>query len=345
MTKQIRVRKVIYPILIGLVVVSYMLYRDFDPNTFDLISFTRYTLFWLVIAFSCMIVRDIGYIVRIRTLSGNRLSWKQAFRVIMLWEFTSAITPSAVGGTTLAILFVHKEGIGVGKSSAMVMAASFLDELYFVLMFPIILLTVNRHVLYAIPDVEDSVTQSLFLFAIIGYGLKLSFLALLSYGLFRNPRGLKYLLVQLFRWRILRKWRRDVNEVGYDIIRNSIELKHKPFSFWLKTFAATFCSWTARYWVVNSLLVAFWFERYDWAQHFLIFARQLVMWIIMLIAPTPGGSGFAEFLFAEYFAEFLPVAGVAVAMALLWRLISYYPYLIIGVWIVPRWLARSFGKR
>jgi uncharacterized protein (TIRG00374 family) len=345
LTKQIRVRKVIYPILIGLVVVSYMLYRDFDPNTFDLISFTRYTLFWLVIAFSCMIVRDIGYIVRIRTLSGNRLSWKQAFRVIMLWEFTSAITPSAVGGTTLAILFVHKEGIGVGKSSAMVMAASFLDELYFVLMFPIILLTVNRHVLYAIPDVEDSVTQSLFLFAIIGYGLKLSFLALLSYGLFRNPRGLKYLLVQLFRWRILRKWRRDVNEVGYDIIRNSIELKHKPFSFWLKTFAATFCSWTARYWVVNSLLVAFWFERYDWAQHFLIFARQLVMWIIMLIAPTPGGSGFAEFLFAEYFAEFLPVAGVAVAMALLWRLISYYPYLIIGVWIVPRWLARSFGKR
>jgi uncharacterized protein (TIRG00374 family) len=283
--------------------------------------------------------------IRIRVLSGDRLNWRQAFRIIMLWEFTSAVTPSAVGGTSVAILFVHKEGIGIGKSSAMVMAASFLDELYFVLMFPIILISVTPHVLSDIPGTGHGMIHSLFLFAFIGYGLKLAFLALLSYGLFKNPRGLKYLLMQLFRWRILRKWRRDANEVGYDLIRNSIELKNKPFRFWLKTFAATFCSWTARYWVVNALLVAFWFERYDWAQHFLIFARQLVMWIIMLVAPTPGGSGFAEFLFSEYFSDFLPVAGVTIAMAVLWRLVSYYPYLIVGMWIVPRWLARNFGRK
>lgn len=72
-----------------------------------------------------------------------------------------------------------------------------------------------------------------------------------------------------------------------------------PFSFWLKTFGATFFSWTARYWVVNAILVAFWFGRYDWAQHFLIFARQLVMWIMMLVSPTPGGSGFAEFVLLQ----------------------------------------------
>jgi uncharacterized protein (TIRG00374 family) len=345
LTKQIRTYKVIYPIGIGVLVVAYMMYRDFDPSAFDLITFTRRSLFWLIVACACMVVRDVGYMVRIRILSGSRLNWRQAFRVIMLWEFTSAVTPSAVGGTSIAILFVHKEGIGLGKSSAMVMASSFLDELYFILMFPIILLTVQRHVLCDIPNIENSVFNSLFLFAIVGYGLKLAFLLLLSYGLFKNPRGLKYLLMQLFRWRILRKWRNDANEVGYDLIRNSVELKHKPFSFWLKTFAATFCSWTARYWVVNALLVAFWFDHYSWAQHFLIFARQLVMWIIMLITPTPGGSGFAEFLFAEYFAEFLPAAGVGVAMAVLWRLISYYPYLIAGIWIVPRWLARNFGKK
>jgi uncharacterized protein (TIRG00374 family) len=97
--------------------------------------------------------------------------------------------------------------------------------------------------------------------------------------------------------------------------------------------------------VVNALLVAFWFNHYDWARHFLIFARQLVMWIIMLITPTPGGSGFAEFLFAEYFAEFLPVAGVGVVMAVLWRLVSYYPYLVAGIWLVPRWLVRHFGRK
>ncbi|MDR0766123.1 MAG: flippase-like domain-containing protein [Odoribacteraceae bacterium] len=341
----IRVYKIIYPVIIGALVVGYMMYRDFDPGAFDLVTFTRGTVFWLLVAFSCMVVRDAGYVIRIRWLSGNRLGWRQAFRVIMLWEFTSAVTPSAVGGTSLAILFVHKEGIGVGKSSAMVMAAAFLDELYFILMFPLIMLVVSRHALYDVPGAGEGVARGLFAFAVVGYGLKAAFLAVLSYGLFRNPRGLKHLLVRLFRWRVLRKWRRDVNEVGDDLIRNSIELRSKPFGFWLKTFAATFCSWTARYWVVNALLVAFWFDHYDWARHFLLFARQLVMWIIMLVAPTPGGSGFAEYLFTEYLSGFFPVAGVAIVMALSWRLVSYYPYLIIGVWIVPRWLARHFGRK
>ena len=345
LTRKIKPYKIIYPIVIGLAVVSWMLYKEFDPSAFNAISFTWGSAFWLLVALGCMFTRDWGYVIRIRVLSGGKLTWWQSLRIIFLWEFTSAVTPSAIGGTSLAILFVHKEGIGVGKSSAMVMATSFLDELYFIIMFPIILLCVNQSELWNITGASKAVVDSLMLFAIIGYSVKLIYLVVLSYGLFRNPRGLKYLLMKLFKWRILRKWRHSANEVGYDIVRNSRDLRRKPFSFWLKTFGATFISWTARYWVVNAILVAFWFGHYDWAQHFLIFARQLVMWIMMLVSPTPGGSGFAEYVFSTYLGEFLPNAGVAVAMAILWRLISYYPYLFVGAFIVPRWVARSFGKK
>ena len=81
------------------------------------------------------------------------------------------------------------------------------------------------------------------------------------------------------------------------------------------------------------------------SDHALLFARQLVMWIMMLVSPTPGGSGFTEFIFSEYLGDFLPqVAGVAVVMALLWRLITYYPYLIIGVIMVPAWIRNRFKK-
>ncbi|MFR6543268.1 MAG: lysylphosphatidylglycerol synthase transmembrane domain-containing protein [Butyricimonas virosa] len=344
LTKKISPYKIIYPIIIGLAVVSYMLYKEFDPKAFDMITFTWNTVFWLFVAVLCMAIRDFGYVIRIKILSGGKLNWIQSIRIIFLWEFTSAVTPSAIGGTSLAILFVHKEGIGVGKSSAMVMATSFLDELYFIIMFPLILLFVNHQALWEMPDTTKAVADGLILVAIIGYCVKLAYLLVLSYGLFKNPRGLKWLIMKLFRWRILRKWRHDANEAGTDIIRNSHELRSMPFSFWLKTFGATFFSWTARYWVVNAILVAFWFGRYDWAQHFLIFARQLVMWIMMLVSPTPGGSGFAEFVFSKYLGEFLPSAGVAIAMAILWRLISYYPYLFIGAFIVPKWIARSFGK-
>ena len=344
LTKQIQPYKIIYPILIGIAVVGYMLYKEFDPAAFDLITFTWNTVFWLVVAVLCMVMRDIGYIIRIRILSDNNLSWMQAFRIIMLWEFTSAVTPSAVGGTSIAILFVHKEGIGIGKSSAMVMATSLLDELYFIIMFPLILICVNQQQLWEINESSQVIVKGLMTLAITGYLLKLIYLLILSYGLFKNPRSLKFIIMRLFKWKLLRKWRHDANEAGTDIIRNSKELKMKPWSFWLKTFGATFWSWTSRYWLVNVLLMAFWFGQYDWADHILIFARQLVMWIMMLVTPTPGGSGFAEFIFTEYLGNFIPGAGVAVAIAILWRLISYYPYLIIGVFTVPRWLTKNFGK-
>lgn len=345
LTQKISPYKVIYPILIGLAVVSYMLYKEFDIMAFQQIVFTWQSLWWLFVAVLCMSIRDLGYIIRIRILSGGRLNWLQAIRIIFLWEFTSAVTPSAIGGTSLAILFVNKEGIKVGRSSAMVMATSFLDELYFILMFPIILFCVSQNALWNMPGIYDGISKSLIWFAVGGYSIKFVYLAFLSYGLFKNPRGLKFLLMKCFKLKILRKWRSSANEAGSDIVRNSYELRRMPFSFWLKTFGATFFSWTARYWVVNALLMAFWAGNYSWGDQFLIFARQLVMWIMMLVSPTPGGSGFAEFVFKEYLGEFLPSAGVAIAMAILWRLVTYYPYLFAGVLIVPKWANRHFGKK
>lgn len=344
LTQKISPYKIIYPVLIGLAVVSYMLYKEFNITAFQQITFTWNSVLWLLVAVFCMFIRDLGYVIRIRVLSGDRLSWIKSIRIIFLWEFTSAVTPSAIGGTSLAILFVNKEGIKVGRSSAIVMATSFLDELYFILMFPLILLCVSQSDLWNMAGVNEGISKSLIWFAVGGYSIKFIYLAILSYGLFKNPRGLKYLLMKCFKFKLLRQWRHNANEAGSDIIRNSYELRHMSFPFWLKTFGATFFSWTARYWVVNALLMAFWAGHYNWATQFLIFARQLVMWIMMLVSPTPGGSGFAEFVFKEYLGEFLPGASVAIAMAILWRLITYYPYLFAGVFIVPKWVSRHFGN-
>ena len=95
-----------------------------------------------------MIGRDLGYIIRLRILSEKDITWRQAFRVIMLWEFTSAISPSTVGGTAVAVVFIHKEGLSVGRSTAVVLATSFLDELYFVILFPLILWVVGGKMLF-----------------------------------------------------------------------------------------------------------------------------------------------------------------------------------------------------
>ncbi len=343
---KIKLSNALYPIAIGLIVVGYLFWKDFNADVLQDIHFSWHTLFWVVLAVFCMFGRDLGYIIRIRILSNNQLSWLQAFRIIMLWEFTSAITPSAVGGTSVAIIYVHKEGISVGRSSAIVMLTSFLDEVYFIVMFPLLLLLVGRHAMFDIDPSSGVIAHSLMTFALIGYSLKLVYVLILSYGLFYNPRGLKWLLMRIFHLRFLRRWYRAAANVGSDIILSSYEIRRYGLRFWLKAGASTFLSWSSRYLVANALIMAF----FSVSDQLLLFARQLVMWIMMLVMPTPGGSGFAEYIFTTYCRDLINVpfslqVGAATLIALFWRLITYYPYLIAGVILFPRWIKRNFSRK
>ena len=337
--------KIVVPVVIGLAVVAWFIVKEIDTSVLKQLNFTWRSVFWLFIAWCFMIGRDLGYIIRIRILSENDLNWRQAFRVIMLWEFTSAITPSTVGGTAVAVVFIHKEGISVGRSTSIVLATSFLDELYFVIMFPVILLIVGGKILFttSLQGAGIPLLDNLVFVAVTGYSIILLWVLFVGYGLFIDPDKIKKVLLLVFRLPVLRRWKESAVKAGDDIVESSHELKRQKFSFWVKAFTATFLSWTSRYWVVNAILVAF----FTIKEHFLIFARQLVTWIMMIISPTPGGSGFAELILGRYISDAIPVSpeyvgSISLAMAIIWRIISYYPYLIIGALIAPGWIHKKF---
>jgi glycosyltransferase 2 family protein len=339
--------RIMLALVIGVGVVLFFFLKDYRPGAFNALNFTSLSIVFLFLALVCMASRDIGYMIRIKVLSDNKLTWIQAFRIIMLWEFTSAVTPSAVGGTSIAVLFVTKEGISVGRSTSIVLATSFLDELYFIIMFPLLVALVNVNSLFSTPQTgtEGAISwaNEFFWFAIIGYSLKFMYVILVFYGLFFKPRAIKWLLLKVFKIPGLRRWKRAANAAGDEIITSSNELKHKPTKFWLKAFGATFLSWSSRYLVVNMIFIAFFIV----PVHFLLFAKQLVMWIMMLVSPTPGGSGFAEYIFTRYLGGFIPASGkslvtIAIGLAFIWRLASYYPYLLIGSIILPGWIKAKF---
>ena len=347
LVRKLKPGRIIIPVLIGLGVVAWLISREVNSEVLSYLHITWRSVFWLFIAWCCMIGRDLGYIIRIRVLSENDLTWKQAFKVIMLWEFTSAITPSTVGGTAVAVVFIHKEGISVGRSTSIVLSTSFLDELYFVIMFPLILLVVGKDVLFttSLQGTGPDLLNNLIIVAAVGYAVILAWVLLVGYGLFFDPEKIKNTLIYIFRLPVLRRWKESAEKAGDDIISSSNELKKKPALFWIKAFTATFLSWTSRYFVINAILVAFFAIK----DHLLIFARQLVTWIMMIISPTPGGSGFAELILGRYITDAIPAdpvyaGGIALAITIIWRIISYYPYLIIGASITPGWIQRKFVK-
>ena len=89
--------------------------------------------------------------------------------------------------------------------------------------------------------------------------------------------------------------------------------------------------------MLNFLAAAF----FPVSDHLLMYARQLVMWIVLLISPTPGASGAAEFAFSGFMSDLLPVGASLVLIALLWRVITYYIYLLAGAVVGPRWVKRT----
>lgn len=334
-------RKIIIPILLGLGVATYLLVRNFDREAFTGINWVWQSYFFIFMALLMMVVRDVGYMYRIRVLTDGQISWRRSFDVIMLWEFASAITPSIIGGSAIAIYIVNKEGVSMGRTTAIVLITAFLDELFYILMVPIIIILVGTQFLfttggeYVFLNTKFG-TQGIF---ILGYLFILVLTTIIIYGVFINPRGFKMILLTVFKLPFLRKWRNKAAETGNEIIITSREMKGKPAIFWIKAFAGTFFSWTGRFLVVNFLILAF----VSGGDQLLIYARQLVMWVILLISPTPGGSGVAEFVFSGFLGEFIP-QGLTPALGLMWRLISYYPYLFIGVIILPNWLRRVYAK-
>lgn len=333
--------KIVFPIVIGLGATAWLFGREYVPGAFDAVQFTLWSVVWFALSCCLMATRDVGYMLRIRILSGGELTWRQAFRVIMLWEFTSAVTPSAVGGTSVAVFFVNREGISGGRSAAIVMVTSFLDELFFALIFPLVVVLIGHQNVFGI---DETLISNFCYLAWAGYGVKLAYILLLSYGLFFNPKGLKKLIMLLFRLPFIRRWSAKAEGIGNDLQAASEHFRYWPMRKWLRAFGATMASWIARYWVVNTLVVAF-FGVGVWSlgEHFIIFGKQLAMWIMMLVSPTPGGSGFAEWVFKEFLGGYLPL-GAGVALALCWRLVSYYPYLIMGAIVVPRWVKRIMKR-
>ncbi len=323
--KDLNPNKVIIPILIGFAAVLWLIISNDDINLDNVIENLQHAnLFWLFMSILVLAIRDGGYMYRIRHLTDRALTWKSSFYIILLWEFSSAITPSVVGGTTVAMFFMNKEGIPFGKAMAYVLLTAILDNLFFVIASLFVVFVWG----YKLP-VEQIFMISVSLIAIYTF--------FMSFGIFFKPKGFKWLLIKITQIPFLKRWKEAAVRNGDEMIAASDELKQYNYAYWFKAIFSTIFVWSARYMMLNCLIAAF--SPIGLMDHLLIFSRQIVMWIVMLISPTPGSAGTAEWFFELFFKQFF-TGGFVLIVAVMWRLLTYYAYLIIGLFIIPRWVKR-----
>lgn len=336
-------RRIIIVLLICLALSSFLFYREFSKSKIDwsLINFNSTSVLFLFLALLMMVFRDLAYMVRIRLLTDKFLTWKKSLNVILIWEFASAITPGVVGGAAVAMFILQREKIPLGKSTALVIITAILDNLFYIILLPILFLFISIHDLLP-NDILEQNSQAITIFW-IGYSIIASINIILFCGVFLYPIFIGKLALFIYKFPFLKKRKSRAEKFSEDIILASVELNNKSFLFWGKLFLITIWSWISRYLVINFLLLAF--IELNLFDNFIILGRQLVMWLVMLVTPTPGGSGMAEYLFSNLLIDFIHNGALALSLAFLWRLISYYPYLIIGSIVLPRWMSKTERER
>lgn len=208
-----------------------------------------------------------------------------------------------------------------------------MDNLFYVIMIPLVFIFVSQSDLFMLGQ-ESSLLLSWWFYT--GFVIIASMCLFLYLTIFWYPKLAGRFLLFIFKLPFLRRWKIVAREWGNDIETASIQFRQEKRIYWFRVFAATFASWISRYLVINALLNAF--LSLGFIDNMQILGKQLILWLFMLVSPTPGGSGVAEYAFGELLSDFTTSTLLLAAIALLWRLISYFPYLFIGSVLLPGWI-------
>lgn len=344
--KSIRISRIIFPILLGLGVVGYLMWKQYDPEEFSQINWNTHTTFWILVSVLLLIIRHFAYAFRLRVLSDGQFSWTKCIELIFIWEFSSAVSPTSVGGSAVALFILSQEKLSTAKTATIVVYSAVMDTIFFIGTLPILLLIFGTEMIR--PKIDGIVSFDAWGYTFVGAYI---FMAIYGftffYGLFINPKTIKRMLMWITGSRWLKKWQKGAEELGEDMVIASKELQDKKWDFHLNVFFSTATAWSCRFLLLNCLIIALSTDvvPMTFFAQLGLYARLEAMFVIMAFSPTPGGAGFAELVFFGFTSDYVSQKGIALFIAGIWRLMTYYAYLLLGAIIIPNWVRKILNKR
>ena len=343
--KSIRLSRIVLPMIIGIGAVGYLVWKQFDPEEFSSIDWTGRVLFWMLGAVALAALRHLAYAYRLRLLSGQYFSWRKAIELIFIWEFSSAVSPTSLGGSAVAFFILAQEKLTAARTATIVLYTIVLDSVFLLGSLPILFLIFGAGIMR--PGAEGYFDVggwgAYFIFA---YALMLGYSLIFYYGLFVNPAQIERFLNALTKFRLFHRFRTKATELGAGMKIASEELSRQGRAFHLKALASTVLAWVPRFALLNFLIIAFIPEiPLNALAQFGLYARLETMFFIIAFSPTPGGAGLIELLFNGFLTDYVTNPTVSTTIATIWRVISYWVYVVAGAIIIPNWIQGILRER
>lgn len=343
--KSISPYRIVIPALLGLAGVFYMLWRNFDPAEFQRIQWTNHVFLWIGLGVVTVLIRDLSYAMRLRALTAGELSWWKCIEVVIIWEFSSAVSPSALGGSAVAFFILSQEKLSVARTVTIVTYTIVLDALFMLCTLPILFAIFGWDILrpgaHTFADLGRWGYLALgFYFFMIGYSI------VFAYGIFWGPHQMKRLLGWATNNRLLRRFHQGALKLGEDLVIASQGLKEQSWQVHLQAVVGTLLAWFFRFLLISCLIIAFTPELpLNFKFQAELYARLQSMFFVIMFSPTPGGAGIIELAFNGFLTDYVHSNTHATVISTIWRLLSYYLYLILGALVVPNWIRKVFAGR
>jgi uncharacterized protein (TIRG00374 family) len=257
--------------------------------------------------------------VRLRLLAlgmGVHLPAGWSYTAVMATEFAGAASPAGAGGALTYITLLKQKGIRSARAAAMYAIDHFMDGVFFVVAFPVALISLALR-----GGFDDPVWLLVVTMALFGAG------GSLFWSLLRQHRALirffgavlKPLKLNVKRRRRLARWLMQFRQGVRLVLR---------LPRWQLGLLFSFCAghWLLRYSIL-AVVITLIGASVPWSY---LFAVQGVLLLFGQLSFLPGGAGGVELGYSALLSPFLDLGLIAISL-LIWRFFTYYLYLLLGL--------------
>lgn len=291
-------------------------------------EFFHINWWWIIIAIACVTLYYLLESAVIKILMRNQtahFSWKDALRIPVIEHFFNGITPFSTGGQPAELMTMLQTGVDGGKASSVLLMKFVVFQSMIVINFIISLLIGFHYLMDKMSYLAWFVAFGflIHLLVIIGLLLIMFWHNFTEHALLLLLKPLKY-FVSSKRYA---KWMAILHEKILNFYHESLSIIHQGRMI-LKVMAMTFLQLFFYYLIPYFIMLGL---GYSGKNIVMIVSLNILIFMIISLFPIPGGSGGAEYSFGILFRGFLRSPSRLILAMLLWRLLTYYLGLFLGL--------------
>ena len=341
-------------IVFVLSVLAYTAYKDFFAPDRDFPSWeklgeilkgsTVYLLFALTALFFGYLFKALKLSIMTKALT-KKFHFKTCFETAIIGSYYNTVTPLATGGQTFEIHHLSKHGVDSGVAYSAPIAAFLLNQLAFVALGITFLVFFQNNFFHLPVAIYGIFPNTVKVLAIIGLAC-CTIMPLLVVMFSLTPKlgamVVKFVVSFLGKLRLVKSPEKTTAKTIKHVVHNAECLRkivRTPLAFitsFILSFLEHFATVSLTFFVLKAFGYQAWYNYggiYSPMPDYLMWLQAAQVTIILFASiafiPTPGNSGAADLSFFLFFDAGLS-AGLAFPATVLWRLFSFYSYIIIG---------------